>query len=146
MDKVAAVLVTLVAGGLVAFQPPANALLGRLVSDLGAAFFSLAFSTAIVGALLLLAGDAGQLSGITGIRPEHLLGGIAGAAIVVVSLITVRSLGAAGVTAALVAMQLIVSVILDRLGVLGLDRTPLDWRVWLGVALLLAGTLLLTTR
>lgn len=128
MDRVTAVVLTLLIGGLVAFQAPANALLARIVSDLGAAFVSLALSTSIVGVLLVAVGDLGELGGISGFKPEHLLGGISGAAIVAVSLITVRSLGAGGVTAALVAMQLIVSAILDRFGVLGLHRSPLGWQ------------------
>ena len=40
MSRVVAILCTLVAGGVVALQPPANAALARHVSDLGAAFIS----------------------------------------------------------------------------------------------------------
>ena len=146
MERVWALAATLAAGALVAFQPPANALLARIVGDLGAAFTSLLISTLIVGSLLVLVGDPGELRHIGGFKPEHALGGIAGAAIVVVSLITVRSLGAGGVTAALVASQLIVSAVLDRYGALGLEKSPLGWQGWLGMALLLGGTLLMTTR
>jgi transporter family-2 protein len=146
MDRAAALIATLLVGGLVAFQPPANALLARIVGDLGAAFVSLVLSAAIVGVALVAVGDLGELRGVSGYRPEHLLGAVAGAAIVVVSLVTVRSLGAGGVTAGLVAMQLIVSALIDRFGVLGLDATPLGWRGWLAIVLLLAGTLLMTTR
>lgn len=146
MDRLAAVVVTLLVGGLVALQPPANALLARLAGDLGAAFLSLVLSTAIVGVLLLVIGDVSQLRDASGFRPVHLIGGVAGAAVVAVTLITVRSLGAGGVTAALVAMQLIVSAVVDRLGLLGLERDPLGWQGWIAIALLLAGTWLMTTR
>lgn len=146
MDRATAVVVTLLVGGLIAFQPPANALLARLTGDLGAAFFSLAFSTVIVGVLLVAAGEVGDLRGVSGLRWEHLIGGVSGAAIVLVSLITVRSLGAGGVTAALVAMQLTVSAVIDRFGWLGLDRDPLGLQGWVAIVLLLAGTLLMTTR
>lgn len=146
MERVAALVVTLLVGGLVALQPPANALLSRLVGDLGAAFVSLLLSTVLVGFALIAVGEPAQLKGITAIRPEHLLGAIAGAAIVVVSLITVRSLGAGGVAAALVAMQLTVSAVLDRYGVLGLDAIPIGWKGFVGIALLLVGTLLVTSR
>src|SRR3954471_12178136 len=97
MGRPLAIFITLVTGALVASQPPANALLARRVGDLGAAFTSLLLSTLIVGALLVLAGETGQLGGLSGLRPQHLLGGIAGAAIVLVSLITVRPLGVGGV-------------------------------------------------
>ena len=146
MEKAIALILTLLVGGLVAFQPPANALLARHVGDLGAAFSSLLLSTLIVGTLLLLAGEAGQLGGLAHYRPEHSLGAIAGAAVVLVSLIAVRTLGALGVAGALVAMQLIVSALADRLAILGLDEEPLSSARLLGIALLIAGTALVVSR
>jgi bacterial/archaeal transporter family-2 protein len=141
-----AIVLTLLAGGLIAFQPPANAALARYVDDYGAAFVSLAISALLVAGILVAAGDTGDLKGITGFKPEHLLGGIGGAAIVVVSLVTVRSLGATGVAAALVGSQLVVAALLDKLGVLGLDKTPLTGARVLGIALLILGTVLVTSR
>lgn len=146
MDRGAAVILTLLVGGLIALQPPANALLARITGDLGAAFVSLVVATAIVGVLLVLVGDPGGLRGLSGLRPEHLIGGVAGAAVVAVTIVTVRPLGAGGVTAALVAMQLIVSAVADRFGWLGLEREPLGVQGWAAMALLLGGTLLMTTR
>ena len=146
VDRTTALIVTLFTGALVAAQPPVNALLARHVTDLGAAFVSLAFSTLIVGTLLIVVGDASALGELTQMRPVHAIAGIAGAAIVLVSLIAVRELGAGGVTAALVATQLSVSVLLDRLGVLGLDGHAVTARTVLGVALLFGGTYLVVVR
>jgi len=56
VDKAAAVIAILLVGGLVALQPPANALLARIAGDLGAAFASLLIATLIVGALLVTVG------------------------------------------------------------------------------------------
>jgi bacterial/archaeal transporter family-2 protein len=146
MDRLLAVTLTLCVGGLVAFQPPANALLARHVGDLGAAFASLVISTAIVGSLLVTVGDPGDLGRLPKPRLEYVIGGIAGAAIVYVTIVTVKSLGAGGVAAALVCAQLVVAALIDRLGWLGLDETPLNAHRLAGMALLIAGTLLLTTR
>ena len=52
-------------------------------------------------------------------------------------------LGAGGVTAAVIAGQLSASVVLDRLGVLGLDERAITWEKLLGIALLAAGTVLI---
>lgn len=146
MDRNLALVATLAVGALVAFQPPANALLAREVGDLGAALTSLLVSVAIVGVLLVVVGDPRELGGLRDLRPVHLLGGLAGAAIVLVSLITVRSLGAGGVTAALVATQLAVSALSDRFGWVGLEPSPLTPAKLLGIGLLLAGTWLVTTQ
>lgn len=140
-----ALLVTLFTGALVAAQPPVNALLARHVTDLGAAFVSLAFSTAIVGVLLIVVGDPSALGKLSEVRPVHAIAGVAGAAIVLVSLITVRELGAGGVTAALVATQLSVSVLLDRLGLFGLEGHAVTLQSVAGVALLFGGTYLVVT-
>ncbi len=146
MDRTTALIVSLLVGLLVAAQPPANGALGRQVGDLGAAFVSLAISLVIVAVLLVAVGDPGRLaSGVTHIRPVHALGGLAGAAVVLVSLVAVRSLGAGGVTAALVATQLVGSIVLDRLGVLGLNGSPITPTRMLGVALLIGGTVLVTS-
>jgi bacterial/archaeal transporter family-2 protein len=146
MSRVVALLCTLIVGGLVALQPPANAALAGRVGDIAAAFVSLTISVLIVGVLLVIAGDPGRLSGLRHFRPEYVLGGVAGAAIVTVSLVTVRSLGAGGVTAALVTAQLIVSVIADRVGILGLRQVGIGWQRLAGVALVIAGTYFVTRR
>jgi transporter family-2 protein len=145
VDRGVALVLTLLVGALIAFQPPANALLARHVGDLGAAFSSLVISTLLLGVLLIAAGKASQLGGLTGLRPEHTLGGVGGAAIVFVTIVAVRSLGAGGVAAAVVATQLIAAALIDRFGLLGVDEEPLTLPRIGGIALLIAGTLLVTS-
>lgn len=146
MDRGLALVLTLLVGGLVALQPPANALLSREVGSLGATLVSLLISLAIIGVLLLVAGDPGQLRNLSNFKPEYAIGGIGGAAVVLITLVAVKPLGAAGVTAALVATQLTVSAIADRFGWLGLDREPFSTARIAGVLLLIAGTFLVTSR
>jgi transporter family-2 protein len=146
MERVLALITTLAVGALIAFQPPSNALLSRHVGDLGAAFFSLVLSTTIVAGLLVISGETSQLGGLSALRPAHLLGGVGGAAIVLVTLISVRHLGAAGVVAALVATQLTVSALIDRFGLLDVKELPLNTTRIAGIALLIAGTILVTSR
>ena len=66
-----------------------------------------------------------------------------GAAYVFTALVTVSSIGAGGVAAATITGQLTLSVVLDRLGILGLEEQPITVERVLGVALLLAGTFLI---
>lgn len=146
MDRGPAIALTLLVGGLVAFQPPANAALSRHVGDLGATLISLTIAWVIIAALLVAIGDPGELRRISGFRAEHLLGGVAGAAVVYVSIVTVRPLGAGGVAAALVAGQLIVAVVLDRLGFLGLETLGVTPARAAGIGLLIVGALLVTSH
>jgi transporter family-2 protein len=144
VDKVFAVLATVFVGGMIAFQPPVNAQLGNRTSVLGAAFISTTASAILLGVLALVAGRAGDIAKVPSIPPGYLFGGVAGAFIVSVSLVTVKTLGAGGVVAATVSSQLIVSALLDRAGVLGLDQVGLSAMRVLGFGLLLAGTVLVT--
>jgi transporter family-2 protein len=146
MDRPVALVAVLIVGGLIALQPPVNSQLARETSVLGAAFVSTAISAVVMGVLFLASGKLSQLSAVPSVPPIYLTGGLLGAALVSVSLVAVRTLGAGGVVAATVCTQLIVSALLDRVGALGLDQIGLTpWRV-AGFGLLLAGTLMVTLR
>src|SRR3954463_16279276 len=146
MGRLAAVFATVAVGALIAFQPPVNSELGKRTTVLAAAFISTAISAIVMGVAALAAGEFGLVRRVPHIPLIYLTGGLMGAALVSVSLVTVRTLGAGGVVAATVTGQLIVSAVLDRYGILGLERiglTPL--RVG-GFALLLIGTAMVTAR
>ncbi|MDP9188364.1 MAG: DMT family transporter [Actinomycetota bacterium] len=143
MDKGLAVLLMAVVGGLIALQAPINANLGKATGSFAAAFVSFAVGTLLLAAIVVLSGKAGGVSEATDVPWYYLIGGLLGAAYVFAALVLVDEIGAGGVAAATVTGQLTLSVLLDRLGVLGLDETPLSWERVLGVGLLLAGTYLI---
>ena len=143
MDRGAAVLVMAGVGGLIAAQPVVNAGLCKATGNLAAALVSFAVGTLLLAGIVALAGQAGGVGGIADVRWYYLLGGILGAAYVFTALVTVSSIGAGGVAAATITGQLTASVVLDRIGFLGLDQAPVTWDRVLGVALLLAGTYLI---
>ena len=130
-------------GGLIAAQPAVNAGLGKETGNLAAALVSFAIGTIVLAVIVALAGQAGSLSGALDVPWYYLTGGILGAAYVFTALVTVGSIGAGGVAAATITGQLTASIVLDRLGVLGLEETPVTLERMVGVALLLAGTYLI---
>jgi transporter family-2 protein len=146
MTRLLAVLATLAVGALIALQPPVNSELGKRTSVLAAALISTGISVLVLGVVALGFGQIGHVRRVPHIPPIYLAGGLMGAALVSVSLVTVRTLGAGGVVAATVSGQLVVSAILDRYGFLGLDRVGLTPARLAGFALLLAGTALVTSR
>ena len=91
-------------------------------------------------AIALVAGGLGSLGSAVERGPVYLLGGVLGAAYVTTVLVAVRTLGAGGVTAATIAGQLTLSLVVDRLGWFGVERQPLTATRLAGVALLAAGT------
>jgi transporter family-2 protein len=146
MGRLLAVVLTVTVGALIAFQPPVNSELGKRTTVIVAAFISTAISTVVLGALVLALGESGYVRRTPQIPLVYLSGGLLGAALISVSLVTVRTLGAGGVVAATVTGQLVVSAILDRYGVLGLDRVGLTPLRVAGFAFLLLGTAMVTAR
>ena len=143
MSKEVAVLATVAAGGVVALQAPANNVLSKHLGSFGAAVAS--FSVGLILIVVVTFAFAGGVKTDGAAPPWYywLLGGIGGVAIVTVSLIAVRELGAGGVTAATIAGQLALSVVIDRMGVLGLDERAITWEKLLGIGLLALGTMLI---
>jgi bacterial/archaeal transporter family-2 protein len=143
MDRGVAVFLMAGIGGLLALQPAINAALGRATGNLAAALVSFAIGTLLLAAIVTLSGEADGLGSTFDVPWYYLLGGVLGAAYVFTSLVTVSSIGAGGVAAATITGQLTASIVLDRLGVLGLEETPITLERVLGVVLLLAGTYLI---
>lgn len=143
MDRaLLAAVVTALVGGLIALQAPINSTLGKSTATFAAALISFAVGTVLLLGVAAVTGDIKHLGAATEVRWYYLTGGVLGAAYVTIVLLTVRTLGAGGVTAATVAGQLTTAVVIDRLGILGLDKTPITFSRILGVALLVAGTVL----
>ena len=143
MDRGLAVILMAIVGGLIALQPAVNAGLGKATGNIGAALVSFAIGTALLAVIVDVAGQAGGLAPTFDVRWYYLLGGILGAAYVFTALVTVSAIGAGGVAAATITGQLTASLVLDRLGVLGLEETPITLERVIGVVLLLAGTFLI---
>ena len=143
MDRGVAVALTAVVGGMVALQGPINSGLGKTIGNQQAAFFSFATGTIVLAVIAGLAkGGFGQIADAKTLAPQYLIGGLLGACYVSTVLVTVRTLGAGGIVAATIAGQLTVSVVIDQLGILGLDKDPISVSKAIGVLLLAAGTFL----
>lgn len=142
MDRGTAALLTVAVGGLIALQPAVNAGLGDRTGSLPAALISFAVGTLALAIIVGLSGQTGSLGGVREVSWIYLTGGLMGAILVTVTLITVREIGAGGVAAAMITGQLTLSMLIDRLGILGLSEQAITADRVFGVALLLAGTYL----
>jgi len=143
VDRGLALLLTAVAGGLVALQAPINSALGRSVGTFQAAFVSFTIGTLLLAVIAtLFKGGLGQVGEARHLSWYYLTGGLLGAAYVTTILVTVRTLGAGGAVAATIAGQLTMSVVIDHYGLLGVNRDPVDALKLAGVALLAVGTYL----
>jgi transporter family-2 protein len=143
IDKNVAVGLTAVVGGMIALQAPINSTLGKRIGTLPAASVSFAIGTVVLVLLALIFGEGfGKLGEARHLTWIYLMGGVLGAAYVTTVLVTVRSLGAGGVTAATIAGQLTAAVVVDQLGILGVEKHVVTAPRVAGIALLAAGTFL----
>ena len=143
MDRGVAVALTALTGGLVALQAPINSHLGKAIGTWQTVALSFAIGAiAMAGLAALTKGGLGQIAGVRDVSVLYLTGGLLGAAYVSSVLVTVRYLGLGGVTAATIAAQLAVSVVVDHFGLLGVDKQPITFARVAGVVLLGLGTYL----
>ena len=143
MDRGPAVLITALVGGLIALQAPINSSLGKSIGTFQAALVSFTVGTIALCGIALVSGGLGSVAEVRSVPWHYLLGGLLGAAYVTCVLVTVRTLGAGGITAATIAGQLTMSVVVDRFGWLGVEKDPVDVSKIAGIALLAAGTFLI---
>jgi transporter family-2 protein len=147
MDRNVAVVLAVSIGAAVAAQAPLNSRLGHAVGGLPATCIALGVSFA---ALIALTAAAGRLGGLGdfGTAPVWALvgGGLIGALYVGSIVWTVRALGVGGLTAATVTGQVGAAMLIDHMGWLGVDRSPVTAGKLAGVALLAAGTYLVVAE
>jgi bacterial/archaeal transporter family-2 protein len=142
-----AVLLGVGAGCLVGMQAPINSRLGKSVGSVEAATISFLVGTvALVLILLVVRGGVGGVGHVGRVPWWALVGGLLGAVYVSVALVAVRTLGASGLTAVVITGQLVISVLIDRFGLLGVARQAVGVQRIAGLVLLAAGVVLVVRK
>ncbi len=143
MHPILAMILITLAGGATALQAPINAKLATGVSSaVIAAFVSFAVGTAAL-AVIALVGQTRPDWEVTRALPWYAwIGGLFGVVFVIAATWGVPRLGVAMTIILMVAGQLAISLILDHFGAFGAPRQPVNLGRLAGVALVLAGVLL----
>lgn len=148
MSRALALVLAIAAGCLVGMQAPVNARLSSSVGKLQAATFS--FLAGTLALVLITAvvtqGGFSNLRHVGSVPWWALIGGLFGAVYVAVALATVTTLGASGLTAAVITGQLVVSAVIDRFGLLGITRQSLTPTRIVGLVVLALGVFLVVRR
>ena len=147
MSRGLAVLLGAGAGCLVGMQAPINSRLGKSIGGIQAATFSfLVGTTALVLLSIVVRGGLGSLGHIGRAPWWALVGGLLGAVYVFVAIEAVRTLGASGLTAVVITGQLVISVLIDRFGLLGIAKQSISASRIAGLVLLAAGVALVVRK
>jgi bacterial/archaeal transporter family-2 protein len=131
---------SIVAGGLLAVQAGANAQLSKATgSPFAATTLQLGVGVALLMLVAGLSGSLGALSGLPQATWWHALGGIASAIYVVSTIVLFPRLGAVVSVGLFIAGQMLASMILDALGLLGVPQTATSAGSAIGLLLVLIG-------
>ncbi|MBP2846018.1 DMT family transporter [Dickeya oryzae] len=135
--------IAVLAGSIVPFQAASNAALGRALGHpLWATLASLLISILVLLPILLAARVPAPVVSSALHGPWwSWLGGVAGVAYLTAALLLTPKLGASGFIVCVIAGQVVVSLIIDHFGLMGLTMKPATLGRIVGVALIIMGML-----
>jgi len=138
-----ALLIALVSGIAMAVQGAVNSALGKIIGLLQAALV-VHFSAALVIIFLLFFPLSEGSLGKIWHAPWYLwLGGLIGVFITYGVVASIPRVGAALATTAIIVGQVSTAMLIDHLGLFGLDKIPFSWWKAAGLVLLAAGARLM---
>ena len=130
-------------GAATALQAPTNAkMMGAVGSPVNAAFVSFAVGTAALGILAVVLQVRPDIAASRALPWYAWIGGLYGAIFVVAAAWGVPRLGVATTIILMGAGQLLLSVVLDHFGAMGVPKQPISWGRVAGVAMVIAGVLM----
>lgn len=136
-------IAVVLAGGATALQAPTNAkMMGAVGSPVNAAFVSFAVGTAALGILALILQAKPDMNAARALPWYAWVGGLYGAIFVVAAAWGVPRLGVALTITLMVAGQLLIGLILDHFGAFGTPAHPINLGRMAGVALVVAGVVM----
>jgi transporter family-2 protein len=142
-----AVFLSVVAGLAGSVQVAVSGAFGKRIGVLEATAFGAIGAALIVSALVLITrqGFGGVAAGLR--EPPWLwLNGVMGAIVVTTITYTAPRIGTFATIGLLIAGQLAMGVVIDALGLFGLERIPVGWERVVGLALLAGGAVLVLQR
>lgn len=140
-------LFAIAVGAGLTVQVGMNAALGRAIdSPLWASIMNFTVGLAALVACAFALGNRLQVAAFGQVPAWAWLGGLLGASYVFAVTLLGQRLGAVALVALVLAGQLGAAVLLDHFGVLGFPRVTVNAQRLLGVALLVAGALLIVRR
>lgn len=138
-----AIVAVLVGGALTALQGPTNARLAAAVnSPVNAALVSFAVGTVALMIVAAVLQSRPDVAAARALPWTSWLGGLYGAVFVVAAAYAVPKLGVATTVTLMIAGQMLLSLVLDHFGFMGMPRQPVSPARIAGVMMLIGGVLL----
>ena len=134
------ILVAAISGALMSIQGVFNAEVTKQSSIWLSASFVQISAFVVCVAAWFITGKDGTVSSSWQVTPKYmLLGGVIGAFITYTVIFSINAIGPARSAMFIVSVQIVVSYLIELLGLFGMDKQPFEWRKCIGVAAIVAG-------
>ncbi|MGE5397938.1 MAG: DMT family transporter [Chitinophagales bacterium] len=134
-------IISMVAGAAMAVQGTMNSVLGKIIGIWESTLAVHVTGLAVVLIIMLVGGTG--FSGIQrlGQAPWYVyLGGLLNVIIIFTVVKSMPQIGVGNATTGIVFAQILTAVLIDKFGLMGVNRYPFRWVDLLGIALMAAGT------
>jgi bacterial/archaeal transporter family-2 protein len=118
-------LLALIGGMALAAQGQINGGLGKKIGVIESSFMNFAVGALVLLFILLFFGN-GNISAVSTVPKWQIIGGLLGSFFVMIQVIVVPKIGVSATFMAVIAGQIILSVVIDHFGFFGGERRPID--------------------
>lgn len=138
-------LLAILAGAMIPTQAATNNKMAVVVdSPILAAFISFIIGTAALFVYVIASGTPiGNLASVRDAPPVAWIGGLLGAFFVAMTVVLAPRLGVAMTFSLIIAGQMLVTLVIDHFGLLGVDVRPISWARFAGILLISGGVVLI---
>lgn len=135
--------IAMISGALMSVQGVFNTEVTKQTSTWVSAAFVQLTALVVCVAAWYVTGRQSPFGGILSVSPKYmLLGGVMGAFITITVIGSMNQLGPARATMFIVITQLIISYVIELLGIFGVEKQPFEWRKLIGMAIAIAGVII----
>jgi len=135
LTKMAALVMAFTAGLLMSIQPAINAGLGRRIGVFESALISFLVGTSALVVIVIFLGK-GNLAEVRNVPWYYLTGGLMGVFVVTTMILIIPKLGSGVGAITLLSAQMLMAMIIDHYGLLGVAQTPIGPNRIVGIVLL----------
>lgn len=142
--NIVSLLLALLSGVFMAIQGSVNTALSKVIGLLEATFIVHLTGTIVLVVLLFVLRMGKGNFQVAAQAPWYVyLGGVLSVGIIYLVAASMVEVGVANATTAIIVGQVTIAIIIDHLGVFGLEKIPYGWNQFIGLAFLLFGAKLL---
>lgn len=139
------IVFSIIAGMAMSVQGVMNTRLGEGIGNMEANTF-VQGTAFLLSAAVLLFYRQGSFSELGGVNKLYWLGGAVGVVITLTVMLGIKSLGTTVAISVILISQLLIAALIDAFGLMGSEKVAFVWTKFLGLAMMIGGTVVFKLR